>query len=109
MLTYAVPAWYALASEPNKKTLRAQQAIPLRKLANAPRYVRNSTIKRDLRIDLDDFIARLAQAMFSRADVSEHPQFQNITPWHSRPPEPKGPSSDFPPCPCGRVRRHLVA
>ncbi|CAH2207659.1 jg5582 [Pararge aegeria aegeria] len=88
ILTYAAPAWFALASETNKKILRAQQSLALRRLTNAPRYVRNSTLERDLRIEaLDHFIIRLTRNMFARADASAHPHIRSIAPWHSRPPD----------------------
>lgn len=45
-LTYAAPAWFALVSETNRARLRAQQAQSLRAIVNAPRYVRNATIKK---------------------------------------------------------------
>ncbi|KAG7298637.1 hypothetical protein JYU34_018290 [Plutella xylostella] len=57
-LTYAAPAWYQLVAETHRRKLRAQQALSLRTVVDAPRYVRNCTIQRDLKIDsLDDFIS----------------------------------------------------
>lgn len=91
-ITYAAPAWYALAAESNRKRLRAVQNIALRRVVSAPRYVRNATIARDLRIEpLDEFIKHLAQNMFKRADESIHPHLQRIAPWHTRPPDHRKP------------------
>ncbi|CAH2218505.1 jg826, partial [Pararge aegeria aegeria] len=71
ILTYAAPAWYALVSESNRKTMRAQQSAALRKVASAPRYVRNSVIQRDLRIEpIECFITQLARRMFARTETT---------------------------------------
>lgn len=89
-LTYAAPAWYQLVAETHRRKLRAQQALSLRAVADAPRYVRNSTIQRDLKIEsLDDFISRLATTMFARADDSQLPHIQDLAPQHARPPDGK--------------------
>ena len=55
---------------------------------DAPRYVRNATIARDLRMEsLDDFIARLATSMFARASGSSFGHLKNLAPYHRRPPD----------------------
>lgn len=87
-LTYAAPAWFALASKASKATLRARQSVAIRRLAGAPRYVRNSTLARDLKIEsVDDFVARLADRMFGAADASRHSHIRGIAPYHTRPPD----------------------
>lgn len=87
-LTYAAPAWYALAAETNKKKLRSQENRALRSIVKAPRYVRNKDIQRDLKWEnLDAFIGRLTGTMFARADRSRHQQLQGIAPLHARPPD----------------------
>lgn len=87
-LTYAAPAWYSYTKEAHRQRLRAVQNTCLRRAVGAPRYVRNATIARDLRMEsIDEFVARLAKGMFDRADGSQHPHLQNIAPWHSRPPD----------------------
>lgn len=97
-LTYAAPAWYALAAQSNKNRLRAQQALSLRTIEDAPRFVRNETIQRDLQIEnLDAFVTRLTKRMFERADVSEHPHIREIAPHHARPPDRKRYSRDLVP------------
>ena len=89
-LTYATPAWYALTSEHQRKKLQVVQNIALRHVTQAPYYVRNSTLQRDLRIEsLEEHIGRLAVKAFSRADISDHLHLQNIAPWHTRPPDRK--------------------
>ncbi|CAF4874636.1 unnamed protein product [Pieris macdunnoughi] len=56
--------------------------------SGGPRYVRNATIARDLRMEsIDEFVARLTKGMFDRADASQHPHLKDIAPWHSRPPD----------------------
>ena len=87
-LTYAAPAWYALVSNTNRAKMRAQQALTLRTIADAPRYMRTENLLRDLRIEtLDAYVARLAANMFRRADACEHPHVRNIAPLHTRPPD----------------------
>ncbi|XP_075990226.1 uncharacterized protein LOC142985867 [Anticarsia gemmatalis] len=89
-LTYAAPAWYALTYEKSRRALRVQQSLALRTIAGAPRYVRNTTIQRDLRVEsLDDFVRRLAASMFARADASNLAHIRDIAPWHARPPDLK--------------------
>lgn len=61
-LTYAAAAWYALVKAYRRKLIQSQQKKALRKLTTAPRYVKNATIARDLRIEpLKEYIHRLAQ------------------------------------------------
>lgn len=92
ILTYAAPAWYSLASETQRKRLRARENIALRRIVDAPRYVRNSTIQRDLEWEsLDEFIGRLAKRMFDRADASSFAHIRDITPHHARPPDGRRP------------------
>ncbi|XP_072934991.1 uncharacterized protein [Epargyreus clarus] len=87
-LTYAAPAWYALASEPQRKRLRVIQSRALRQVAAAPWYVRNTVIQRDLRVEsLDDFIGRLATKMFERVDAARFPHLRDLAPLHARPPD----------------------
>ena len=89
-LTYATPAWYALANAPQRKIMQVVQNIALRHVTQAPYIVRNSTLQRDLKIEsLEDHIGRLAANAFSRADVSDHLHLQSIAPWHTRPPDRK--------------------
>lgn len=96
-LTYAAPAWFACLSESQKKRLRAQQSQTLRTIVAAPRYVRNATISRDLRVEsLDDFVSSLATRMFHRADISAHVHLQNIAPLHARPPDEGGDRGERP-------------
>lgn len=90
-LTYAAPAWYALVRECNRRRLRAQQSLALRTIVDAPRFVRNSTISRDLRMEsLDDFIGRLTKAMFGRAEHSGFQHLRELAPYHARPPDGRG-------------------
>ncbi|CAK1540365.1 unnamed protein product [Leptosia nina] len=87
-LTYAAPAWYGLTAEYVRQRLRAVQNKTLRRIVDAPRFVRNATIARDLRQEsLDDFIKRLATQMFARADASSFAHLRDIAPHHSRPPD----------------------
>lgn len=87
-LTYAAPAWFNLTSELSKKRLRKQLNKALRQATQAPRFVRNATIMRDLRFEsLDDFNRRLTKKMFERADDSTHAHVRDIAPWHTRPPD----------------------
>lgn len=89
-LTYAAPAWYALASQSQRQRLHAQQSLSLRTIADAPRYVRNATIQRDLKIEsLDAFIGSLATRMFGRADESSFRHLRELAPYHARPPDLK--------------------
>lgn len=89
-LTYAAPAWYALTAETQRRKLRQQQNAALREVANAPRFVRNATIARDLRAeDLDKFIKRLSRKMFNRADNSSHTHLSGMAPSHQRNPNTK--------------------
>ncbi|CAH2239607.1 jg19129 [Pararge aegeria aegeria] len=75
-------------SESNRKTMRAQQSAALRKVASAPRYVRNSVIQRDLRIELIEcFITQLARRMFARTETTTFIYLKDIAPWHARPPD----------------------
>lgn len=90
-LTYAAPAWYALVSESNKKRLRAQQSLTLRTIVNAPRFVRNATIARDLGVEsIDAFVQRLSTSMFDRSDRSRHDHLRELAPYHRRPPDGLG-------------------
>ena len=50
-LTYATPAWHALASASQRKIMQVVQNIALRHVTQAPYFVRNSTLQRDLRIE----------------------------------------------------------
>jgi hypothetical protein len=87
-LTYAAPAWYALVGECKRRRLRAQQSLALRAASGAHYYVSNHVLHRDLKVEhLDDFITRLARAMFERADGSRLTHLQNIAPHHTRPPD----------------------
>ncbi|CAF4950391.1 unnamed protein product [Pieris macdunnoughi] len=66
-LTYAAPAWFSYAKETNCRRLHTVQNT-LRNVVKAPRYVRNGTIARDMRMEsIDEFIAGLAKRMFDRA------------------------------------------
>ncbi|XP_045776082.1 uncharacterized protein LOC123874637 [Maniola jurtina] len=90
-LTYAAPAWYALLSETDRKSLRAQQSLALRTIAGAPRFVRNAVISRDLRMEsLDDHVRRLSTSMFARADGAQAQHLRGIAPYHRRPPDKLG-------------------
>lgn len=90
ILTYATPAWFALASATNKKLMQSQQSAALREAVGAPRYVRNSTIARDLRVEsIRDFVERLTENIFSRTDASSWPHLKGIAPLHARPPDSK--------------------
>lgn len=92
-LTYAAPAWYALTGATARRQLGVVQSRTLRKIVNAPRYVRNATIQRDLRIEsLEDFVRRLSTKMFASADASIWPHLQNLAPLHARPPEQPEPA-----------------
>ena len=96
-LTYATPAWYALANARQRKALQVVQNIALRHVTQAPYFVRNTTIQRDLKIEsLEEHIGRLAHNAFSRADISDHLHLQNIAPWHTRPPDWKHLPKEFP-------------
>ncbi|XP_075989001.1 uncharacterized protein LOC142984977 [Anticarsia gemmatalis] len=87
-LTYAAPAWFALLSATNRQRLRAQQSRALRLVVGAPRFVRNDTIARDLRMEsLDDHVRRLSTNLFERTERSEHRLIHGIAPYHRRPPD----------------------
>ncbi|KAJ2937340.1 hypothetical protein O0L34_g19223 [Tuta absoluta] len=87
-LTYAAPAWYAVVSETNRQRLRAQQSKALRAIADAPRFVRNEVIRRDLKVEtLDEFVSKLSTGMFARADRSDFEHLRNLAPYHARPPD----------------------
>ena len=87
-LTYAAPAWFALASPRQRLMLQQVQNVALRRIVKAPWYVRNATIKRDLRAeDINEHVLSVAARMYSRADASVHPHIRNIAPWHTRPPD----------------------
>ena len=87
-LTYATPAWYALASHNQRSILQVVQNVALRRVTQAPRYVRNTTIHRDLKMEsLEAHIGRLASNAFRRADTSDHLHLRSIAPWHTRPPD----------------------
>ena len=87
-LTYAAPAWYALTNPCLRKNLQVVQNIALRRVTQAPYFVRNATLLRDLKMEsLEEHIGRLSSNAFSRADVSDHLHLQDIAPWHSRPPD----------------------
>lgn len=88
-ITYAATAWFGLLSATNKNRLRAQQRLALRTITAAPRYVRNATVERDLRIeDLDGFIHRLSRNMFARTEESGYPHLRELAPRTER--DPKG-------------------
>lgn len=88
IITYATPAWLALTSETNRKTLRVQQNLALRRITDAPRFVRNDVIQRDLQIEsLEEFSIRLASNMYARASTSNLAHIKDIAPWHARPPD----------------------
>ncbi|XP_063898861.1 probable RNA-directed DNA polymerase from transposon X-element [Helicoverpa armigera] len=90
VLTYAAPAWFALTSERSRKTLRSQQSACLRLIAQAPRYVRNDVLQRDLKMEsLDEFVRRLSEGMFARADASAWLHVKHLAPLHARPPDAK--------------------
>ncbi|KAI8438877.1 hypothetical protein MSG28_011214 [Choristoneura fumiferana] len=90
-LTYAAPAWYALVGDCNRKRLDAQQSLSLRATVDAPRYVRNEVIARDLGVEpLGRFIEDLATRMFGRADRSRFRHLSELAPYHRRPPDKKG-------------------
>ena len=87
-LVYAAPAWYALANDNQKRILQVVQNVALRRVTQAPRYVRNTTIHRDLKMEsLEAHIGRLAANAFRRADISDHLHLRSIAPWHTRPPD----------------------
>lgn len=87
-LTYAAPAWYALLTNEAQKKIESQQNLTARQLVNAPRYVRNTTILRDLKLEtLDAFIRRLATGLFKKADRSAWSHIRDLAPCHGRPPD----------------------
>ena len=87
-LTYATPAWISLASPHQVQLLQLVQNVALRRITDAPWYVRNATIKRDLRIeDLSVHIQHIAARMYHRADASKFHHLRDIAPWHTRPPD----------------------
>lgn len=90
-LTYAAPAWFALTSDASRKKLRSLQSKILRQIFNAPRFVRNTTIARDAKIEtIEAFIAGMTKRLFKRADASGWSHISGIAPYHRRPPEKKG-------------------
>lgn len=71
MITYAAPAW-ATAAPTHLKRLQVYQNKVLRAMVNAPWFVRNTTIHRDLNIDpIADYIMSLCVAQANR--VANHP------------------------------------
>ncbi|OWR48023.1 hypothetical protein KGM_215023 [Danaus plexippus plexippus] len=68
----------------------------------APRFVRNATIARDLRmVGLDDFIIRLSRAMLQRADASVFAHIREVARYHRHPPDRYALSRDLPVAPPG--------
>ncbi|XP_045506264.1 extensin-like [Colias croceus] len=71
--------------------MRARQSLTLRTITDAPWCVRNERIRSDLGMEtLDDFILRLSQNMFARADASTYPHLREIAPMRA-PPESRRP------------------
>ncbi|CAH2085256.1 unnamed protein product [Euphydryas editha] len=87
-LTYAAPAWYALCSASQARRLQVQQNRCLRLIVGAPRYVRNDVLHRDTRTPtVEEYVRKLARAMFARADNGACIHLHGIAPLHARPPE----------------------
>lgn len=87
-LTYAAPAWYQLCSATNKKLLQTQQNTALRIIVGAGRYVRNTTIVKDIKMEtVKDFVVRLSRKMFDAADNGPHTHLHGLAPLHARPPD----------------------
>lgn len=81
LLTYAAPAWYALANTHQRARLQAQQNISLRVVTGAGRYVRNATLAADLEMQsVEEFVVRLARRMFDRADNGPHRHLHGFAP-----------------------------
>lgn len=81
-LTYAAPSWFQLLNKRYKKKIEAQQNKTLRLLLDAPRYVKNSVILRDLHGEtVEDFVKRTSTNMFGRTSRSNFPHLQNLAPW----------------------------
>ncbi|RVE41206.1 hypothetical protein evm_014144, partial [Chilo suppressalis] len=73
-----------LRTKVQKKRIQKQQNAALRILTGAGRYVRNDVIARDLKIEtVEEFVSRLARAMFSRADQGPYLHLQGLAPINS--------------------------
>ncbi|ENN72934.1 hypothetical protein D910_05478 [Dendroctonus ponderosae] len=72
VLTYGCPAW-STASDSQKRKLAVYQNRILRIVAKAPYFVRNTTLRRDLQIDLLDHIHGLTSKFLDRARKSKNP------------------------------------
>lgn len=71
IILYACPAW-ATASKSHIRPLQSIQNLTLRQIANAPWYVRNSTLHRDLKIiPIADLIQNITRKQFE--DIPLHP------------------------------------
>ncbi|KOB65658.1 Gag-like protein [Operophtera brumata] len=83
--------WYPFLKKTNRRRIQAQENITLRKIVKAPRYVRNYTIQRDLKIEnIDSIVRRLTTSMFERVDSSKYLHIAGLAPQHARQPdEPK--------------------
>nr|XP_034826944.1 uncharacterized protein LOC117984436 [Maniola hyperantus] len=86
-LTYAAPAWYSFCSEYQRRRLQVQQNKCLRLIVEAPRYVRNDVIHRDLKTPtVEEYVRTLARRMFARADNGPYEHLHGIAPLIPRPP-----------------------
>lgn len=78
----------SLCSRIGKPRTQAQENLSLSKIVGAPRYVRNTTIHKDLNMDTtEDFIRRLLTNTLDKADTSDHQHVRRIAPQHARPPD----------------------
>ncbi|CAH2091887.1 unnamed protein product [Euphydryas editha] len=84
----AASAWYTLCSAGQARRLQVQQNRCLRLIVRAPRYVRNDVIHRDTNTPtVQEYVRKLARAMFARADNDACIYLHGIAPLHARPPE----------------------
>ena len=78
ILLYASPAWAAVRKAHRKK-LQVFQNKALRRITNAPWFVRNNILHRDLGIDtIDTAILSASHNYFTSIENSEHDNIKNL-------------------------------
>lgn len=79
ILTYAFPAWGALASPRSKKKMEAVQNIALRTIFGAPWYVRNVTLLTDANMTpVVEYGKDLTTNLFTKTALSKHEHIRDL-------------------------------
>ncbi|KFM67909.1 putative RNA-directed DNA polymerase from transposon X-element, partial [Stegodyphus mimosarum] len=77
ILSYACPVWTYSCKSLRRQLQAAQNGI-LRMICNDPWYIRNSQIRKELRIeDLCDFYCRLSRALYDKQELLDNPVVVN--------------------------------